>query len=183
MLRAGDVIAIGEALLILHLSAVAPPLRVLLDARALRQRLSEERERSVRYQRPFAVARSTWSVPQWDRDSVVVRHSPAAVDGCTGHRRFALLCAVLPELDEDEVLELGKAIISELCPEYPRVRCGYSRCPADGQDIDTLLILSRRAAEASPLKGVSGAAALKIGIPAVRRTDGAAGRPGDAAPL
>lgn len=163
VLRAGDVIAIGEALLILHLSAVAPPLRVLLDARALRQRLSEERERSVRYQRPFAVLSIDVGVPQWDRDSVVVRLQPKLrLMDALGVIGDSLLCAVLPELDEDEVLELGKAIISELCPEYPRVRCGYSRCPADGQDIDTLLILSRRAAEASPVKGVSGAATLSV---------------------
>ena len=60
----------------------------------------------------FAVLSIDLGVPQWDRDSVVVRLQPKLrlmdVLGVIGDW---LLCAVLPELDEDEVLELGKAII------------------------------------------------------------------------
>lgn len=164
--RSGDVIAVGEVLLILHQPAAAPPPRMVLDARSLRRRLCEERERSLHYERPFALLTIDLGVGPWDRDGLAVALHPQLrnmdVLGVLGE---SLLCVVLPDLDEEEVVELGHALLAQLLPQHPRVRGGYSLCPGDGHEIDTLITVSRRAAEASSAGRVVGAAA----IPSIRQ--------------
>ncbi|HLL25765.1 MAG TPA: sigma 54-interacting transcriptional regulator, partial [Kofleriaceae bacterium] len=141
LLASGDVITVGNALLIVHRPSRIAGARGLLDGAALQRRLEEELERSLRYRRELAVVVLRGERPL-DRARVgaAVTGRLRLIDAAAfvGDRELVL---VLPEEDADFVGELARALAHEL-----GVTAGIATAPADGVDTDTLLACAQAAA-------------------------------------
>ena len=142
LVSSGDVIAIGNALLILHRPTRARGGRALLDTSALVRRFEEELERSLRYRRELSllVLRSE-AVCDRARIAAVLAPRLRLIDAAAflDDRELALL---FPEVDGDEAEELARGLVELV----PGVAAGLARSPADGVDVDTLLSCARAAA-------------------------------------
>ncbi|MBL9019427.1 MAG: sigma 54-interacting transcriptional regulator [Myxococcales bacterium] len=138
----GDVIAVGNARLIVHRPVRATGGRALLDRSSLIRRFEEELERSLRYRRELSllVLRSERA---FDRARIAASLVPRLrlIDAAAflEDRELAVL---LPELEADEADELAAALSGLV----PGVAAGLARSPADGVDADTVLSCARAAA-------------------------------------
>ena len=152
LLASGDVITVGNALLIVHRPVRAAGGRGLLDGPALLRRLEEELERSLRYRREVALAIVRSEAPL-DRARVAaalggrLRLIDAAA--VLGEREAAVL---LPEVDLDEAGALVLALAGAL---DGATAAGVAMSPADGVDVDTLLSCARAAAASAAAGAVA----------------------------
>ncbi len=162
-LNSGDVISIGDVLLIVHREAAAPVRRPTADQAGLRQRVEEEIARSLRYQRPVTLLHLELggrpAAPGAVVSALFPHLRPLDLIAQLDPAQFAV---VLPDLDEEELAEQAARLISGLKLQHPEVRGGHSSCPADGCDVDTLLMVARRAAAAAAPGGVSGPESVPI---------------------
>lgn len=146
-LASGDVLAIGEILLVLHRGAKRLPSSPLLDSSGLRRHLCDEIERALRYQRPLTILHLELG-PTTAMSEDIATRLLARLELLD---RIAVLSStelvvIMPDRDEEELHEQIEPLLGTL----PAVtRAGCSQCPADGSDPDTLLLLARRAAAAS----------------------------------
>jgi DNA-binding NtrC family response regulator/pSer/pThr/pTyr-binding forkhead associated (FHA) protein len=142
LLASGDVISIGNALLIVHRPVRASGGRAVLDNAGLLRRFEEELERSQRFRREVSlvVVRAEHS---FDRARVAAAFAPRLrlIDAMSflSDREAAIL---LPEADIDEAGEVARALVAAV----PGVTAGVATSPADGVDVDTLLSCARAAA-------------------------------------
>ncbi len=157
-LASGDVLAVGEILLVLHRGATRLPHSPLLDPSGLRRHLCEEIERSLRYQRALTILHLNLGPPAGVSEDIATKLLPCLepLD------RIAVLSAtelvvILPDRDEEDLHEQIEPLFRTLPGE---IRGGYSQSPADGTDPDTLLLLARRAAAAASGGSVVGPAAI-----------------------
>jgi two-component system, NtrC family, response regulator AtoC len=152
-LQSGDVVTLGAITLVFHRGARPQPVRPVLDALALRDRLNEELERVQRYERTVGVVALELG-PTSAPTSELVRAAGSALRlmdlvGQAG----ALLLAVLPEADEEEVTGTAQQLLEALAPLAPELRAGVATAPQDGMDADALVAAARAAAlAASPGK-------------------------------
>jgi DNA-binding NtrC family response regulator len=146
-LASGDTLAIGDVVVVLYRSATERPYRPVVDAAALRQRLEEETERALRYQRPVAVLHiDGGSEPiEKARAEAAIERELRRLDVCAW-LGAAQLAVVLPDREEHELRESAGRLLAALAIAAPGARAGYGMCPSDGCDADTLLLLARRAA-------------------------------------
>lgn len=164
-LSSGDVIAMGDVLAVVHGKGAItqPAYRPLADAAVVRQRLSEEVERVLRCQRPFSLLKldlgQTLTAPDWVASALCPHLRSFDLLGRSSDTQLAV---VLPELKEPELTALASELLTVLSTSFPRARAGYSCCPADGCDVDTLLLLARRAAATAAPGGVAGPDAIPI---------------------
>jgi transcriptional regulator with GAF, ATPase, and Fis domain len=146
LLASGDVITVGNALLIVHRPVRSPGGRGLLDGPALLRRIEEELERSLRYRREVALAivRSEAALDR-ARVAAVLAGKLRLIDAAAivGEREAAVL---LPEVDLDEAGALAQALAGAL----GGAAAGVATSPADGVDADTLLSCARAAAASAP---------------------------------
>ncbi len=142
LLVSGDVITIGNALLVVHRPVRTSSGRALLDASGLLRRFEEELERSRRYGRELSLLLLRGSEP-FDRPRVAAELSERLrlIDAAAffGDREAAIL---LPEEDLDEATELARALVGAV----PGATIGIATSPSDGVDVDTLLSCARAAA-------------------------------------
>jgi DNA-binding NtrC family response regulator len=150
----GDSIAICAATLVLYASARAATATPWLSYPELRDRLEEEIERSLRYQRPFAVLCGLLARPE---DHDVVNRALSALRGLD-HGAWvdpSQLIIVAPETNADEATVMARRI-RELLAGFD-VRIGYALCPMDGGDADMLIVSARAAAAGTTGGEVAGA--------------------------
>ena len=134
----GDVIAIGEVLLIVHAELERELPHVVLDEMAWRRRLGEETERAVTFQRALAVLSIAGGPSQ-------VAGALRAID-VVGRSDPGELLALLPEADPATARQLAAAIIETVRGVAPDVRIGIASCPVDAIDPDSLVLAARAAA-------------------------------------
>ncbi|WP_163863093.1 sigma 54-interacting transcriptional regulator [Myxococcus eversor] len=153
-LRTGDVVTLGDVVLVFHGGTRSS--RPLLDANALRNRLGEELERVLDYERSVSVVAlelgpSTVAPPE------LHRAASGALRGMDVLAREApnLLVAMLPELLRDEVEPFVQHLLEALLPLAPGLRVGVATAPQDGLDAEALVSTARAAALTAPVGGLS----------------------------
>jgi len=141
LLASGDVITIGGAQLVVHRPTRTIVGRGMLDGHALRRRLEEELERSLRYRRELSLVMVRAELP-FDRARVaaVLTEQLRLIDAAAflGDRDLAVL---LPEEDLDEATEVAQTLVRMLANTAAGVACA----PLDGIDGDALLSCARGA--------------------------------------
>ena len=143
LLLSSDVVTIGELTLILHAQPAQPETRPVLDATAMRQRLVEEVDRALRYQRPLTLL--SLAVPSSaprEALTAAVAAELRLIDliGWMGTQ----LVVALPELDREPI-----ALGERLAALAGGARVGVAVCPDDGCDADTLAATAQAAAAAA----------------------------------
>jgi DNA-binding NtrC family response regulator len=143
----GDVITLGDTVLVLRGAPVPVTGRDTLALADLKRRIDEETARAVAYGRPFALV--------W----IEVSRSGVGVD--------AALSAIAPRLRKIDIVGSGQGEIVVLSPErgpeeppteiagaldaIAPIGVGVAYCPADACEVDTLWTAARQAAaDASP---------------------------------
>jgi len=149
VLTSGDVIAIGDTVLVLHSTrAVGPSAgRALVPFAALRQRLDEEVERAVGYERPLGVATLSFGVGGWDaaRVRAALERQLRLID-VIGQVSDTQVVVLLPELQKEAVVASTERMVLALRAVVPSVKGGVASLPGDGCRGDALLGASRTAA-------------------------------------
>ncbi len=146
VLEPGATITVGEVALVFCSPGAAGAGRRALALEALRERLEDEAERSLAYQRPLCVAVLAFAEPP-DRpplDRALSRLLRRMDAWCWSGKRE--LVVVLPETDAEAAELVARTLIAEIAPD---ARAGLASCPGDGSDAGTLLLGARAAAARS----------------------------------
>ena len=163
-LATGDVVAIGEVLLVVHAPPRRSPPRELQDEHAWRRRLAEEVERAVTYARPLAVLAiaglaAASRVPAASALARALRAIDIAGVADDGH-----LLVLLPEADRAAARRTAETVARALEEVAPDARTGVAACPWDAADADSLVLAARAGARVAAAGGVApaGAAAVRL---------------------
>ncbi len=171
-LAAGDVINVGDVTLVFYREAHRPERAVVVDLQGLRERLSSEIERAIRYDRPLCV--------------LVFRHARLAPGTVEAVAQRLRALDVLTRLSDDETAllvpetspEVASSLAGRLRPLLGDARAGIATFPADGVVPDALVDAARGAARATSNDGVAspqgamltlGADRIVVADPAMRR--------------
>ena len=154
-LAPGDTIAIHTATLILH-AAHRPAAPAVVEAAVFRQRVEDELDRAVRYERSFTLLVALWPEPVADRRPIeqVLERQLRRIDAAawsTGGALQVLLAEASTAETEAFVARLRERLA------HPGVRIGHAGCPADGADVDALLARAEAAAAGASLGETHGA--------------------------
>ncbi len=148
-LVAGDVVNVGDVTLVFYREAHRTERAIIVDLQGLRERLSAEIERAIRYDRALCV--------------LVFRHGrlpPGTVEGVAQRLRALDVMARLSE-DETALLvpetspEVAVSLAARLRPLLAEARAGLASFPADGVTPDALVDAARGAARAGTNDGVA----------------------------
>ena len=140
-LASGDVVTVGDLVLVVHFSTPTTPARASYPESGWRRRLAEELERAITYQRTLAVV-------------AILDAKPAAVAALGGALRMIDVVGasddghtllLLPEVDREQAREIVERAIAA-ANAIALVRAGLALCPTDACDLDTLLMTARTAA-------------------------------------
>ncbi|AUX45254.1 Fis family transcriptional regulator [Sorangium cellulosum] len=157
LLSSGDVVAIGDALLILRREPRAPD-RAVVDLGRWRRRLEEELERAGDYGRPLAVVAVSMNGMR-DRGAAGSRAAAALrLIDVLAWNGGAQLVALMPELGAEAAHAAALELLEALAPLAPEVRGGLASYPADGCDAETLVSGAAAAAAIAAPGTVAGAA-------------------------
>ncbi|WP_438035659.1 sigma 54-interacting transcriptional regulator [Sorangium sp. So ce204] len=138
LLSSGDVVAIGDALLILRREPRTPD-RATVDAGRWRRRLEEELARAGDYGRPLAVAVvSTGGVQDREATGVAAAAALRLID-VLAWSGGAQLVVLMPELGPEAARAATLDLLEALAPLAPEARGGVASYPADGGDAETLV--------------------------------------------
>ncbi len=158
-LRSGDVFAVGDVILVFHGepgSRVSR--RVFVDLEQLTQRIEDEIERSLRYERSLALLAISSSGTAGERaviSRVISAHvRPLDVASLCGDAHILLL---LPEAGADAASAMALRLAGALSAVASRVKVGFATCPDDGCDADTLISAARAAVSTAQAQGVAAA--------------------------
>jgi two-component system, NtrC family, response regulator AtoC len=145
-LAAGDTIRISGATLVLHSTASLSVAAALVDQAMFRQRLEDELDRAVRYERAFSVAVMVWPEPieHPRRIERTVAGQLRRIDAASwaSDRSLQILLAEAPRGEVAGILRRVRAALDSA----DRLRIGHASCPGDGVDIDALLASANAAA-------------------------------------
>jgi two-component system, NtrC family, response regulator AtoC len=142
MLGSGDVVSVGDVVLVVHVSSPVVVLRATSAETGWRRRLVEEMDRAVTHHRSLAViAVGGVDPPAVAKMAATLRLIDVVGEGTDGH---ALL--LLPEVDRAQAREIAEAALAAVHPGAPNVRAGLAMCPTDACDADTILLAARAAA-------------------------------------
>jgi DNA-binding NtrC family response regulator len=150
ILTTGDVISIGEVLLVVHAEFKRELPQVILDEASWRQRLAEEVERAVTFQRSLAVLAITGA-------SAYVHGALRAID-VIGRGDDRQLLALLPEADPATARQLAAILFDAMRAASPEGRIGIASCPFDATDPDNIILAARAAAAVAGAAGIATAA-------------------------
>lgn len=160
VLSCGDVIQVGELILVLYQGATPSTQRFVLDRTTGRQYLIDEVERALRYHHSLVLLHI---------DLGGIPSDPSLLAVALGQKMRPLdhlvqlgpseLAVILPDCDEEEQRELIERLQRELPPS---ARIGYCACPADGGNADLLFLVARQAAAAAAPGRVAGPASVPI---------------------
>lgn len=140
-LNRGDVISVGDVVVIVHFVTPLTIARAAYDESNWRRRLVEESERALAFNRSFAVV-ALLDAPRRALDELAnhLRVIDAIGIGDGGYS-FALL----PEVDRAGARLLVDEALARL-GDGATIRGGLAMCPSDACDADTLLLVARGAA-------------------------------------
>jgi two-component system response regulator AtoC len=143
-LHANDIITIHKTTLILHTAATASATAVILEMPAFRQRLEDEIDRAVRYERTFSVLCLVWTKPVLERRQLqrMVAEQLRRIDAAAWSE--TTLYVLLAEASADESLSIAARVRTRL--DATALRMGHASCPDDGYDVDALLASAHNAA-------------------------------------
>jgi two-component system response regulator AtoC len=148
VLMTGDVVAIGEVLLVVHAELERELPYVILDEGSWRRRLEVEVERAVAFQRPLAVLAIAGAPPaQLGRALRVI--------DVVGRDNDTQLLALLPEAYPTTARELATVALEVMREATPDVRIGIASCPDDATDPDNLVLAARTAAGVARPGGIA----------------------------
>ena len=153
-LHSGDSIAICAATLVLYASAPATTPSRWLSYAQLRDRLEQEIERGLRYQRRFAVL---CGLLAREEDHDTVNRALVALRGLDVGAWIdrSQLLILAPEIGAEEAAEMARRVREPLGDVD--IKIGYSVCPVDGVDADLLIVSARAAAAGTNGTEVAGA--------------------------
>ncbi|HTN85393.1 MAG TPA: FHA domain-containing protein, partial [Sorangium sp.] len=138
LLSSGDVVTIGDAVLILRREPRAPE-RALVDAGRWRRRLEEEIERAGDYGRPLAVAVvSAGGVPDREAAGAAAAAALRLID-VLAWDSGAQLVVLMPELGAEAARAATLELLEALAPRASGIRGGVAAYPADGGDAETFV--------------------------------------------
>ncbi len=142
LVGSGDVITVGEAVLVLRSHAVEA--RHVVDRRAWSHRLGDEAARARQFHRELAVL-----VIRTDRDAaglvlaVADQLRPSDAVAAIGD---GLVGVVLPEVGLDDAIGVARTLHDEAARSGARLAVGVALCPDDGVDADALTAAARTVA-------------------------------------
>jgi two-component system, NtrC family, response regulator AtoC len=139
MLASGDVIAVGDVVLVVHFSEPAAVSRQVYDEPGWLRRLAEELERAITFGRSLAVV----AVLDATAATVTALAEQLRLIDIVGQCDDGQALLLLPEVDRVQARALvERAQAAALTP----TRIGLALCPNDAIDSDTLLLAARGAA-------------------------------------
>jgi DNA-binding NtrC family response regulator len=147
-LRPGDRITIHKASIILHTTAPATHVpAALLEPAAFRQRVDDELDRAVRYERPMSLLCLLWSSAIADRRAVerIVVGELRRLDALAWASK-AELHVMLAETTEHQADLIARRLRDVLREHATGLRIGHATSGSDGFDADGLLSTARSAA-------------------------------------
>ncbi len=154
----GDTITIHKTTLILHTTSATTPIAVV-DAPTLRQRVDDEIDRAVRYERAFTVLSLLWPEPILERRGIERALAPhlrrldaAAWSGAS------ILHILLPEVVGSDAHRVAGRLQARLHALAGELRIGHATCPSDGCDADALLARADNAASSADAGEIAAAA-------------------------
>jgi two-component system response regulator AtoC len=140
MLRAGDIVTIGNTMLVVRRTRT-PRERNVIDPAPFARRLAEELARCAQYERELALL--CIRVVDGDAAALVApiaeRLRPIDTVALVGRRHVGVL---LPELDADDAVAIANELVAA-----GRVVIGVVAAPHDGIEADALLTAARTASE------------------------------------
>jgi two-component system, NtrC family, response regulator AtoC len=147
LLRSGDVIGVGESVIVVRRPARATAAHQAAELGTLMRRISEETDRAQRYQRELAVVVMR-QVSRKDAAWLMAALLPRlrAIDVVTGFGDGAV-AVLMPEVGADEVVAVLEAAFPDLGASDLAI--GIAVAPFDGIDGDTLIGAARAAAAAA----------------------------------
>ncbi|MFO0573933.1 MAG: sigma 54-interacting transcriptional regulator [Polyangia bacterium] len=185
-LSSGDVVAIGDVVLVLHCTSQKAEPKTLLAPAALRRRVAEEIERAQGTERSFTVLAlqlaegKPGSEPRLGRDGIEKRVQARLrlIDAASwfGERELLIL---LPEQGAAPVRRFALELLEQVGPPGPgapgapdesRARAGLASYPAAGVDVETLLGAARSAATSAKAGAVLDAADAAVRLQMGERT-------------
>ncbi len=131
VLMAGDVVSIGEVILVVHAELPHPLPQLILDEPSWRRRLAEEVTRALQFGRPLgvlAIASSTTPDGALRLIDVLGRDDDH-------------IYALLPEANAATSARLATTVLRAM----PEARVGVACCPDDASDPDSLVLAARAA--------------------------------------
>jgi two-component system, NtrC family, response regulator AtoC len=151
VLASGDVVTVGDVVLVVHFSEARPIARPAYGEAGWRRRLAEELERAIAYERPLGILAVVGSA-----EALAPMANRLRLMDVVGHADDGTALVALPELDREAARRVAIAAIDGASG----LRAGLAMCPTDACDVDTILILARAAArQAEPGSVVDAASA------------------------
>jgi two-component system, NtrC family, response regulator AtoC len=146
VVRSGDVVTIGDLVMVVHAARpAARPRTRLLDERAFHERLDDELARAIAYERVVTVAAiASGDGDQRALDELLHGELRALDAACVTADRHVLV--VLPELDGDAAGDVVRRLLAG------EARAGVAACPGDGCRAE-LLVFAARSAAAQAARG------------------------------
>jgi DNA-binding NtrC family response regulator len=137
MLASGDVITVGDVVLVVHFSAPTLVARAAYPESGWRRRLAEELVRAIAFKRSLVVA---VILDAGEARVAEIGNALRLID-VVGTTDDGQLLVLMPEVSRSDARELiGRAIAS-----VPGARAGLAECPTDACDADTILLAARSA--------------------------------------
>ena len=139
-LASGDVVTVGDVVLVVHFSKPAAVARAAYAESGWRRRLAEELERAVTNGRTLAVV----AVLDANAAAASALAATARMIDAVGNGDGGQILLLFPEVDRAKARELADAALDAALPHAP-VRAGLAMCPFDAVDSDTILLAARSA--------------------------------------
>jgi two-component system, NtrC family, response regulator AtoC len=155
---AGDVVLIGDAIIVVHTKPVSSHKR-FVDASTLRQRLDDELERAIRFERPLVVIAIDPETVGASLEAVLQPELGRLEVATAGAEGVTIMIA---EADSDLGIERARELLARCRAAGVGVRVGVAACPDDGCRADTLIAGARAAAESAGVGAVGDASAAVL---------------------
>ena len=140
-LASGDVVTVGDVVLVVHFSTPPEVARAAHQETAWRRRLAEELERAITFQRMLAVVVVLDATPA----AIAALGQAARLIDVIGTSEDGQALLLLPEVDRGQARVLAERALAAANAVAP-VRAGLATCPVDAVDADTILLAARSAA-------------------------------------
>lgn len=139
----GDVVAIGEVILVVHAELQRDVEHVILDEAAWLRRLDEETMRAHEFRRSLAILAIA------DAPSSRATASGLRIVDVVGQDSEGVLLVMLPEADTATARQLAEHVQRAISQVAPGARIGMASCPEDAVDARDLITLARAAVRAA----------------------------------
>lgn len=154
-LHAGDAITIHKTTLVVHTTAALRRPPAIVELQAFRDRVEDEVDRAVRYERSASILCLVWPAAIRDPAGIerVVAEHLRRIDAATWSPEGALYLLIAETAGEDAAATAAQ-IRARLEATGPRV--GRATCPEDGYDVAALLASAYTAARAAGPGAIGG---------------------------